>query len=82
MLAAASALLAGVGFVFASAHPDSLEALARIAGIADRATALLPTPLADYQLSALPPGFLAKATAGLIGLMLVYAICTWSGRWF
>ncbi|MBI1787444.1 MAG: energy-coupling factor ABC transporter permease [Acidobacteria bacterium] len=80
-LGLAAVLLAVVGVWFASASPDGLERLAENLGIAGRAKAFLPTPLAGYQAGFIQAAWLRKAAAGLTGLALIYAACALFGRW-
>jgi cobalt/nickel transport system permease protein len=77
----AALLIVVVGVLFASAYPDGLENLAEHLGIADRATALIPSPLADYEAAFLEGEWLRQATAGLAGLLLIFAACAIFGRW-
>jgi cobalt/nickel transport system permease protein len=79
-IALAAVLIATVGAVFASAYPDGLETLAERVGIADRAKALIPTPLADYQAAFIHSDWLRQATAGIAGLVLIFAVCVGFGR--
>ncbi|MBC7925743.1 MAG: energy-coupling factor ABC transporter permease [Bryobacteraceae bacterium] len=65
-------LLAGTGFVFASAAPDSLETIANKAGISARETQLLATPFAGYEWQGIPVQAFAKSSAGLAGAGLVF----------
>jgi ABC-type Co2+ transport system, permease component len=74
-LAACSVVLAGVGVLFASGAPDGLEHLSEAIGIAERQYALLPTPVADYELEGVSSEWLRKAAAGLIGLALMFGLC-------
>ena len=80
LLLMAALLLAVVGVLFASADPDGLERLAENLGIASRAHALVPAPLADYEAGFFQSEWLKKATAGLAGLALIYAACVLFGR--
>ena len=70
----AAVALAVVGVLFASALPDVLEKAAGTMGIAVKPSTFF-TPLADYEFSQFSNGYLRKATAGLIGVGLVYAAC-------
>ncbi len=79
-LAAGALLLACIGVLFASADPDGLEKLAEEIGIAEHARNLMTTPLTDYEVSFLGSTWLSKATAGLIGLILIVALCLVVGR--
>lgn len=79
-VALAAVLLAVVGVLFASTHPDGLEKLAQTLGIASRAKPLLASPLADYQAGFLQTSWLRKAAGGLTGLVLIYGVCAVIGR--
>lgn len=79
-LASASVLLAAVGVLFASAHPDGLEKLAEEIGIASRAQALLATPFADYEAAFLASPWLRQSAAGMAGLLLIFGFCVLLGR--
>lgn len=80
VLAAAACLTGTMGFILASTSPDVLDHVTHRLGIADRSRNLLLTPLADYQLVSVGSELLAKAAAGLIGLVLVYSLCIAAGR--
>lgn len=67
-LATIALLLVVVGVLWASRDPDGLEHLAEQLGLAGKATTLLATPLADYEMSGLASPWLRKAVAGLIGI--------------
>ena len=71
--AAVALVLAGI--LFASTLPDVLERVAEKAGIAQQSFNLYQTPLKDYELSFAASSYLRKATAGLVGIGLVYAGC-------
>jgi cobalt/nickel transport system permease protein len=79
-LASAAVLLAVVGVLFASAQPDGLEKLAQNVGLSSQARVLFTTPLADYEAGFLRSPWLRKATAGMAGLVLIYAACVLFGR--
>jgi len=79
-LGAAAVLLAVVGVLFASAHPDGLRRLAEQAGIAGRAQSLVSSPLADYEAGFLASPWLRKAAAGMAGIGLIYLACLGVGR--
>lgn len=72
VLASVAAVLAGVGFLIASGSPDSLEALAQATGIAARETHILKAPMPDYAFQGMEVESVARATAGVMGLVLVY----------
>jgi cobalt/nickel transport system permease protein len=80
LLGVTAPALAVVGVLFASSHPDVLEKLAENAGIADRATALVSTPPADYEAEFLRGEWRRKAAAGVAGLTLIFAAAAASGR--
>jgi len=72
-LGTVAVVLASAGALFASSLPDGLEKFAESLGIADRAHALLPSPLADYEMKGAPHPAAGKVAAGLAGLVLTYA---------
>jgi len=80
MTGLAAVLLAVVGVLFASTHPDGLERLAETIGLASKAKPMLPSPLADYQAGLFQSAWLRKACAGLAGLGLIYGVCALFGR--
>lgn len=80
VLAGAAVLLAAVGILFASTHPDGLEKLAAGIGLAPRAKALFATPVSEYEIRILGASWLGKASAGLLGVGLIYAVCLLFGR--
>ena len=80
-LGVTAVLLAVVGVMFASAHPDGLEKLAENLGIAGRAQALLASPVADYEAAFAGSLWVSRATAGLLGLTLIFGLSLVLGRW-
>ena len=70
---AAAIVLATVGVLFASTHPDAIQRLAH-------AKVLIPAPLADYQAAFFDSAWLRKTVAGLAGLVLIFGACTLCGR--
>jgi cobalt/nickel transport system permease protein len=82
VLAIAAVVLACGAFLFASTQPDSLEKVAEQLGIAGRATALLPTPFADYQFTLMPSETIGKIAAAIAGLAIVYFVCVAVGKAF
>ncbi len=74
-LAAASLALAGAGVWVASRKPDGIEKLSAAAGFASHARTFLTSPLAEYRMQMVSSPFLAKALAGLIGLLVVCVLC-------
>lgn len=79
-VAAAAILLAVVGVLFASTHPDGIQKLALDVGLASHARELLHTPLTSYEAAFLGPEWLRKAVGGLTGLALVFGACMLFGR--
>lgn len=67
-LGAASVLLATVGVMFAATAPDPIEKLGR-------PRLFFSTLFTNYQIAAMHNPWLGKATAGLAGLLLIYAAC-------
>ncbi|MGA2325905.1 MAG: energy-coupling factor ABC transporter permease [Bryobacteraceae bacterium] len=77
-VALVSVLLAAVGVLVASTHPDAIERLAqRLGGPARR---LFEGPLADYQARFLASPWLQKTAGGLAGLALICCLCLLIGR--
>jgi cobalt/nickel transport system permease protein len=76
----AAILLAAVGVMFASTAPDGIARLGQETGIAARATALFTTPFSGYELALAQSPWLSKAGAGLVGLAVVFTVCTVFGR--
>jgi hypothetical protein len=79
-VAIAAVVLASVGVIMSTAAPDGIQQLARTAGIASRETAIIASPLRDYMLPALGSAALGRAAAGLIGVVLIFAVCVLIGR--
>jgi cobalt/nickel transport system permease protein len=75
VLAISAVVLAGAGFLIASASPDGLEAVAARLGIAEQSKALIASPMPDYQATFLTSEWMGKAFAGLAGLVIVYVLC-------
>jgi hypothetical protein len=77
-VAMVSVVLAAVGVLVASTHPDAIEKLVeRLGGPARR---LFAGPLADYQARFFASPWLQKAAAGLAGLALICCVCLLIGR--
>jgi cobalt/nickel transport system permease protein len=74
-LVTASAFLAGLGVFVSSPRPDGIQKLAFDAGITSHVITMLSSPLADYRLHTLSSPFLTKSLAGLIGVLIIYALC-------
>lgn len=82
LLAVSAVLLAAIGVLFASTHPDGLEKLIEQLGLANQHRTVLPaTPLADYEWNGISSSpWLRKASAGLAGLGLITLVCITLGR--
>ena len=78
-------LLASAGFLVASTHPDGVQHLAQVTGLASHERMLFKAPLADYEIALPVSAWIRKAIAGLSGLLLTAAACIalarWIGRW-
>jgi len=79
-VALAAVVLVVGGVLIASTNPDGIAKLAQDLGIASRATSLVQTPMADYELKFWESPWLQKASAGLLGLLLISAVCMMLGR--
>jgi cobalt/nickel transport system permease protein len=75
-----SIFLAAVGVLYSSNAPDGIEQSGVISGLASRVKTMLTTPFSGYEAGFLSGAWLRKATAGLAGLVIVYAICMAIGR--
>ena len=62
-----------VGFLWASSAPDGIQRLGIQLGLAAKTG--FHAPLADYTVGGFDSGWLRRATAGLAGLLVVYAAC-------
>ncbi len=71
-VALAAVIMVVGGVLVASTHPDGIAKLAQSTGIASHATALVATPLADYEWKFWNSPWIRKASAGLFGLFLIY----------
>jgi cobalt/nickel transport system permease protein len=74
-LAGFAMLLAAAGFLLASTAPDGIQ---HIVGQASKST--FQAPLADYQLPFWTSNWGRRAAAGIAGLVLIFALCTISGK--
>jgi hypothetical protein len=79
-LLAVSVVLAAVIAMFASTNPDGIAKLAQLTGIAERATTLIASPFGEYETAFVRSPWLRKASAGIAGLALIYAVCALFGR--
>jgi cobalt/nickel transport system permease protein len=79
-VAVAAIVLASAGVIVATAAPDGIQQLAQKTGIASRETAAISSPLRDYMLPAVGSAALGRAAAGLIGVILIFAVCVLIGR--
>lgn len=73
-LGLAAVALAVVGVLWASPLPDLLDSAAEASGFAERARTLVATPMADYEWGSLQGAWLRKASAGLLGVAVVFAV--------
>ncbi|HEX4594945.1 MAG TPA: energy-coupling factor ABC transporter permease [Bryobacteraceae bacterium] len=62
-----------VGFLWASSAPDGIERLGMQMGLAAKTN--FHAPFADYTAFSFDSRWLRRSTAGLAGLLLVYAVC-------
>lgn len=74
-IAVASLILATTGIIVASTLPDGIEQLAKKLQLPLSAGLLFRSPLRDYQVQTLGASWLSRASAGLIGLLLIYFAC-------
>jgi cobalt/nickel transport system permease protein len=75
----AAAIILGVtGFVLASSAPDGIQKLALQLGLTTKTS--FHGPLADYSVGYFESPWIRKATAGLAGLLVIYAICAAVGK--
>ncbi len=75
-----SLVLGATGLLIASNAPDGLEQLSAHLGLRWNPKPLLHAPLADYHLQWFNSVSLNRATAGLLGMMIVYMICLLGSR--
>ena len=78
-LSSAAVVLGTGGFLFASTAPDGIENLGVQLGLATRSA--FHAPLADYTVGYFGSAWMRRATAGLAGLLLIYALCAAAARW-
>jgi cobalt/nickel transport system permease protein len=79
-ISVAAITLGSVGVLLASRLPDSLEHLAAKLGLPFGEPMFFRTPLTAYQVQVLGSGWLSRATAGLVGLVVVYLVCALGGH--
>ncbi len=79
-LGAATLALVLLGILVASASPDGLERVAQSLGFASRASTAATSPFADYQTRFFRSPWVAQASAGLLGVVLLYAFGVLFGR--
>jgi cobalt/nickel transport system permease protein len=80
LMGAAAVAIVGVGVLIASAEPDTLMSFAQRAGFAAREHALVTTPFTGYETNWLSGAWLRQATAGLVGLCLVFVLTASAAR--
>jgi len=80
VVAIAAVILVVAGVLFASTAPDGIWSLAGKVGLTAHAPAWLNSPMADYQAGGFESAWLRKASAGIAGLMMIYALCALAGR--
>lgn len=73
VLSGVALVLGLVGFLWASAAPDGIQHLGMQLGLASKTG--FHAPFADYTAFSFDSAWLRRATAGLAGLLLVYAAC-------
>jgi len=80
VVAIAAVLLVVAGVVGASAAPDGVWSLAAQLGMSAQPPSWLHAPLAGYQVRNFESTWVRKASAGIAGLLMTYAICALAGR--
>jgi cobalt/nickel transport system permease protein len=79
-LSVAAVVLGAVGFLVASTAPDGIQRLGMQMGLA--AKTVFHAPMADYSAgSHVQSEWVRRATAGLAGLLLIYAVLAAAARW-
>lgn len=74
VVAGFSVFVAAVGVAISSKWPDGIDRLAIRFGI-PFSTHILHSPLSDYYVRQLGVNWASRATAGLLGLICIYAVC-------
>lgn len=77
--AAGALVLALCGVFIASLLPDGLEHLANALRVPFGAHPLFQAPMRDYKIPALGANWLSRASAGLLGLLVIYCVCALGG---
>jgi cobalt/nickel transport system permease protein len=75
-----SATFAAVAIFIASRLPDGLQHLAQKLGLPFGAQRVFRSPLSEYQIAALGGNWFSRASAGLVGLVLVYVVCAFGAH--
>jgi ABC-type Co2+ transport system permease subunit len=78
MLSGVALALGVAGFLWASSAPDGIQRLGLQLGLAAKTG--FHAPFADYAAFRFDSAWLRRATAGLAGLLLVYAVCIAVGK--
>jgi cobalt/nickel transport system permease protein len=73
-------VVVAVGVMIASAAPDTLTALAQQAGFAVRERVIVSTPFTGYETQWISGPWLRQATAGIVGLGLVFVLTASAAR--
>jgi cobalt/nickel transport system permease protein len=79
-VSAAALVLAVIGILVASGAPDGLQSLANQAGFAGRERAVIATPFSGYETGWLSGAWLRQASAGMVGLCLVFVVSVGAAR--
>lgn len=77
---AAAALLVLAGVLVTSSFPDGLERVAEGLGFSTKGTPLLQGPFAGYETRFFRSRWVAQASAGLVGVVLLYGFGLLFGR--
>ena len=78
VLSGVAVALGAAGFLWASSAPDGIQRLGLQLGLAAKTGFHAPFP--DYTAFTFDSAWLRRATAGLAGLLLVYAVCVAVGK--
>jgi hypothetical protein len=79
-LAAAAVVFVSLGIFIASSSPDGLQSLANQAGFAAREHGIITSPFAGYETEWLSGTWLRQASAGMVGLSLVFVVSIAAAR--